>query len=383
MRHLERGLLTLTVTILVLSISLVMERILVLALIPLILLMFPSGFHVKVRDVHFSPPSHVGDDVKLRCSIAVMGFGYAKIKLVCDDILEVTEGDARTGGLVPVYREFQIDVRGVAKKRGRINFGKIAIEFDDIFLTKKSQKELDIQADADVKVRVKKVRKIRARRRKVRESYPDIDISKLGVPGTDFREIREYIPGDPVKFINWKATARREKILVNEFEVEGKRAVWFVINSSHHVFADEEYFENALTVAASLAYYFTKRGHKTALTLTGSGKTLHPDLGKKQFYRIMSELILAEFDEKKPVVAVREVKKLMMYHMPFVIYITHVHDDLSALKELQRSGIKSKPVVVPGKEYRRDLAKAAYRLMVREKMRRDADILKETIRVRM
>lgn len=383
MRHLEKGLLTLTVTILVLSVSLIIERILVLAIVPLLLLVFPSRFHVKVKDVHFSPPSHVGDSMTLRCNIAVMGFGYAKIKLVCDEILEITEGDGRTGGFVPVYREFEVHVKGLAKKRGRINFGKIAVEFDDVFLIKKSRKEIDIQTTADVKVKVNKVKKIRAKRRKVRESYPDIDISKLGVPGTDFREIREYIPGDPVKFINWKATAKREKILVNEFEIEGKRAVWFVINSSHHVFADEEYFENALTVVASLAYYFTKRGHKTALTLTGSGKTLHPDMGKKQFYRIMSELILAEFGEKKPLVAVREVKKLMMYHMPFVVYITHVHDDLSALKELQKSGIKSKPVVVPGKEYSKDLARAAYKLMLREKIRKDADIVRGTIRVRM
>ncbi len=35
--------------------------------------------------------------------------------------------------------------------------------------------------------------------------------------------MRNYVPGDPYKFINWKATARDPggKVMVNEYEREG------------------------------------------------------------------------------------------------------------------------------------------------------------------
>ena len=383
MKRLERDLLKLLVALIALSVVLIMEKILFLALMVLVLYLIPSKFYAKVTDFYFDPPTHVGDDVMLSFTVSTVGIGYARISLKTDETVDVMEGNPKTGGFVPLFRRFRIHVKGIAVKRGKVNFGVVDVKFDDIFLLKESAKEIRLNAESEVRVRVRKVRKIRAKRRKVRDSYPDIDLSKIGVPGTDFREIREYMPGDPVKFINWKATAKKNEILVNKFEVEGKRVVWFVVNTSLHPFAERDYLENALETAASLAHYFTKRGHKTALTLTGTAKTIYPDLGKKQFNRIIRELTIAEFGDRDPVVTVNETKKLMMYHMPFVIYITNIHDDLSAFSELIKSGLKSKMIVIHGKDCSNTIANTALSMMLRHKMRMDADVVKDTVRVRI
>ena len=383
MKSLERELLKLLAVLIVLSVMLIMEKILLLALMVLILYLIPSKFHTGVTGLYFNPPSHVGDEVVLGFTVTIAGIGYARISLKTDEMVHVVEGNPRTGGFVPLFRRFRIHVRGVALKRGRVNFGILNVRFDDVFLLKESSKEIRLNAESEVRVRVRKVKKIRAKRRKVRDSYPDIDVSRIGVPGTDFREIRKYMPGDPVKFINWKATAKKNEILVNEFEVEGKRAVWFVINTSHHPFADRYYLENALETAASLAYYFTRRGHKTALTLTGTAKTIYPDLGRKQFNRIIKELTTAEPESRTPIATLNETKKLMMYHMPFVIYITHIHDDLSAFNELRKSGLKSKLMIVYGKESSNTLAGIAMSMMLRHKIRKGADVVRDTVRVRL
>jgi len=66
--------------------------------------------------------------------------------------------------------------------------------------------------------------------------FPINDMAKIGVATTDFREIRNYVYGDPIKNINWKATARSSSPemwpLTNEYEVEGKKTVWLFLDTA-------------------------------------------------------------------------------------------------------------------------------------------------------
>ena len=93
--------------------------------------------------------------------------------------------------------------------------------------------------------------------------FPVIDVAKIGVATTDFREIRNYVYGDPVKNINWKATARctspQAWPLTNEYEVEGKKTVWIFQDASRflEVGTDiENAFEYCLEAANSVDLLF-------------------------------------------------------------------------------------------------------------------------------
>ncbi len=61
---------------------------------------------------------------------------------------------------------------------------------------------------------------------------PPVQISrlKIGPASTEFREIRKYVPGDPIKYINWKATARigLDYPLVNEYERESISRIFII-----------------------------------------------------------------------------------------------------------------------------------------------------------
>lgn len=46
--------------------------------------------------------------------------------------------------------------------------------------------------------------------------------------GFEYFESREYVPGDPVRFIDWKASARLSKLIVKEFHEEVFGSVWVV-----------------------------------------------------------------------------------------------------------------------------------------------------------
>jgi uncharacterized protein (DUF58 family) len=48
-------------------------------------------------------------------------------------------------------------------------------------------------------------------------------IRRLG-NATEFEQIRNYVAGDELKTINWKATSRKNELMVNQYQDEKARA---------------------------------------------------------------------------------------------------------------------------------------------------------------
>lgn len=56
-------------------------------------------------------------------------------------------------------------------------------------------------------------------------------IRSLGV-GTEFESVREYIPGDDFRYINWNVTARTGQIYTNHYEPERNQYVYILLDTS-------------------------------------------------------------------------------------------------------------------------------------------------------
>jgi len=130
--------------------------------------------------------------------------------------------------------------------------------------------------------------------------YPLADVAKIGIPGTDFREIRSYVSGDPVKTINWKATARRATPLViwplvNEYEREGKKSVLIFLDASSSVEIGstiENVLEYSIEATSNLLYYFIDRGYRVGVAVSGEpSRFFYPDSGRQQLTKIIPQLI--------------------------------------------------------------------------------------------
>ena len=50
--------------------------------------------------------------------------------------------------------------------------------------------------------------------------------------GMDFDELREYVPGDDVRVIDWNVTARTGKPYIRRYIEERELAVWFLVDTS-------------------------------------------------------------------------------------------------------------------------------------------------------
>lgn len=83
----------------------------------------------------------------------------------------------------------------------------------------------------------------------------------------NFDELREYVAGDDIKDIDWKASARSQKLLVKQYVAEKKHNVMLVLDTNQRMLADtsemEEKWQVALIGAGTLAYLINQNGDYT------------------------------------------------------------------------------------------------------------------------
>lgn len=86
----------------------------------------------------------------------------------------------------------------------------------------------------------------------------------------NFDELREYIPGDNIKDMDWKASARSRKLLVRDYIAEKKHNVMFIMDTNARMLADSEGLEEkrelAIMSAGTLAYFVDRNGDFVSAT---------------------------------------------------------------------------------------------------------------------
>ncbi|MEQ1860913.1 MAG: DUF58 domain-containing protein [Chthoniobacteraceae bacterium] len=117
--------------------------------------------------------------------------------------------------------------------------------------------------------------------------------------GLDFEELREYIPGDDVRSIDWNVTARMRRPFVKNYREERELTTWLVVDvSASGEFGSQRVSkrEFAAEVAATLAVSALKNGDKVGLLLfTDEAELLvKPKKGRRHLLRIIRELLAFE-----------------------------------------------------------------------------------------
>jgi uncharacterized protein (DUF58 family) len=114
--------------------------------------------------------------------------------------------------------------------------------------------------------------------------------------GMDFEELREYIPGDDVRTIDWNVTARMRRPFVKLHREERELSVMLVLDVS----ASEDFGSAAQTkrdyaaeVAATLAFSALRNGDKVGLLLFSDTVELFvpPKKGRKHLLRVIREAL--------------------------------------------------------------------------------------------
>lgn len=162
--------------------------------------------------------------------------------------------------------------------------------------------------------------------------------------GLEILGCREYAPGDDIRRINWRASARREDLIVNLYEQERMTDVNLIVDarSSMHVQVGEvNTFDLVVRGAASMASYFLRQGNRVGLMVYGDALNwTFPAAGKLQMERLLHALALARPSTRLAFEQLRHIPtRLFATGSQLVIFSTlGLPDDLDVPAELVGRG---------------------------------------------
>jgi len=186
--------------------------------------------------------------------------------------------------------------------------------------------------------------------------------------------VREYVPGDPLNRIHWLSSARRNRLIVKEFELDPLAEVWVLLDAEARVQAEEPYSppsqaveaiwspwrevmlppsteEYAVSIAASLARHFLRRDRAVGLISyhrapQQTPDVLPPDRGGRQLGKILEALAPLQSEGDLPISALMTAHAQHMPRGSTVIVVTPSIDSKVALAAdlLSQRGLR--PVVV-------------------------------------
>jgi uncharacterized protein (DUF58 family) len=78
--------------------------------------------------------------------------------------------------------------------------------------------------------------------------------------GSELVNLRNYFPGDPIRLIHWKASARLRRTMVREMSEELQDAYFIFLETPGRTWTDDSQFETLCSVVASLGEDLYRRG---------------------------------------------------------------------------------------------------------------------------
>ncbi len=99
-------------------------------------------------------------------------------------------------------------------------------------------------------------------------------IRKLGHT-MEFEKIKEYVPGDDIRTINWKATSKQNKLMVNQYQDEKSQRIYLLIDKGRTMqmpFSGLSLLDYSINAAMALSHIILKKGDRAGI-MTFSKKT--------------------------------------------------------------------------------------------------------------
>jgi uncharacterized protein (DUF58 family) len=192
---------------------------------------------------------------------------------------------------------------------------------------------------------------------------------------------REYAPGDSFNRIHWRSTARMDRLIVKEFELDPAADIWIFLDMERGVQAGQWYQdaweardlaqlwvnpqreqlrlppnteEYIVAIAASIAKYYLRQ--QRAVGFIGYGhqhEIIQPDRGERQLNRLLETLAVLRAEGTIHFGHVLTVDSARLGRNNTLVAISPSSDPswVKALREVKRRGLRSIGVVADARTF--------------------------------
>lgn len=157
-------------------------------------------------------------------------------------------------------------------------------------------------------------------------------VSRMHGEGIEFADLREWRPGDRLRRVNWRATALRGSLWVNEEYLERNADVVIFLDT----FAESRdqartTHLRAVRAAATLAHGYLQRKDRVGLVNFGGFVSwLVPQSGIRQLYAIVDALLTSEVVESYVLHGARVLPPRMLPPKALILALTPLFDNRTA-----------------------------------------------------
>ncbi len=218
--------------------------------------------------------------------------------------------DRRLAVLMP-GRSVTLNYRITCPRRGYHRIGPVLMESGDLFGLQKRFKTGETREYVSVLPTIAYIDTFN-----VASSRPQGPIrisNRIYADPTRINNIREYVPGDPLNTIHWKASARTGELHVKTHEpssVQGGTLVLDLHEESYKPEDKEARIELAVTTAASIAYLLQMSGEQVGMITNAS------DAADAAQYEVAAESAVTRMDADEQVAGEEESTKISPLSVP-------------------------------------------------------------------
>jgi uncharacterized protein (DUF58 family) len=190
---------------------------------------------------------------------------------------------------------------------------------------------------------------------------------------TNASSVRDYVPGDSFNRIHWRSTARRDRLIVKEFELDPLSDVWIFLDMHADVHSslptseepkrDDTPFwvrpkefslppsseEYGVSAAASLAQFFLRHDRAVGLVSYGQRReNIQADRGERQLSKILETLAVLHAEGQVPLPELIRAEAQQLVRGTSVIVITPSNNVqwLVSARQMERAGLRIVAVVI-------------------------------------
>lgn len=233
--------------------------------------------------------------------------------------------------------------------RGHYVFGPVMIRRRDYSYLFFEEEKLVERGYLSVYPRMEEIRTVPIRSRYMIPYFGTIGCRQAGL-GSEFYYIRDYVMGDAFKRINWKASVRHQKWLVNEYEKENLCDVMVFVDARAVTGKGSPLrnpLEYSVRAAVSISSHLLKGRNEVGLvTYNDEVKAIFPSIGERQVSTMTSALVGTYARGDIPLMTAVEVALPHLHPHCTVFILSSLDDDPTQVRAVQLMRDRGYEVVV-------------------------------------